>query len=209
MKKSARVVWQVVHDERRQLATDVADLDERLWDTESLCPGWTVHDVLAHLVNTAKVGRLAFVRDMVAARGNFDRANDTGIARDKCPDPLDTLHELTAVADLTRTPPANLATRLVEAIVHGEDIRRPLGITGNYPPTAITQALEYQLRTGVGMGGGRERAAGRQLIDSTTGTAWGTGEPVEGESIDLLLAVSGRPVPADRFTGTPIGRGPK
>ncbi|NLE78422.1 MAG: maleylpyruvate isomerase family mycothiol-dependent enzyme [Rhodococcus sp.] len=207
MKKSPAAIWQVVHDERHRLAADLADLDDELWGTASLCPGWTVHDVLAHLVDSAKTGRLTFIRDMVTARGNFDRANDKGIARAKCLDPLDTLRELSAAADSTRTPPANLATRLVEAIVHGEDIRRPLGIAGKYPPSAITQAMDYQLRTKVGFGGGRERAAGLQLIDKTTGTTWGTGEPVEADAIDLLLAVSGRPVPADRFTETSTGHG--
>ena len=35
--------------------------------------------MLAHLVDSAKTGRLTFIRDMVTARGNFDRANDKGI----------------------------------------------------------------------------------------------------------------------------------
>ena len=104
--------------------------------------------------------------------------------------------------ELTLTPPASLATRLVEAIVHGEDIRRPLGITGTYPEPAIRQALVYQLRTPDSFGGGRERAVGLRLIDRRTGAAWGQGEVVEANALDLLLAVSGRPVDRKNLTGS-------
>jgi hypothetical protein len=46
------------------------------WLTPSPCPGWDVHDVVAHLVDTAKTDRLRFMRTMVAARLDFDRANE-------------------------------------------------------------------------------------------------------------------------------------
>lgn len=192
MRASAAATWQIVHAERRQLVADLAGLSAEQWTRPSLCPGWDVHDVLAHLVDTARTSRLGFVRSMVAARMDFDRANANGIARQRRADPRDTLAALRQAADLTRTPPANLATRLVEAIVHGEDIRRPLGIPGRYPEPAIARALTHQLRTPVAFGGGRERAAGLRLIDRSTRAAWGEGEPVEDEALDLLLLVSGR-----------------
>ena len=194
-------VWPTVHQERRALAADLERLTADEWRTASLCPGWDVHDVLAHLVDTARTSRLSFVRDMAAARGDFDLANARGIAREKRPDARDTLAALREVADLTRTPPAAAATRLVEAIVHGEDIRRPLGMAGTYPPSAVAQALEHQLRTSVAFGGGRQRAQGLTLVDSLTGASWGQGDNVEGAAVDLLLAVSGRAVPASRLTG--------
>jgi uncharacterized protein (TIGR03083 family) len=127
------------------------------------------------------------------ARGNFDRANQDGIAREKRPDPQGTLAALAAAVPLTRTPPANLATRLVEAIVHGEDIRRPLDITGSYPDAAVIEALEYQLRTPASFGGGRDRATGLRLIDRSTGRSWGNGDDVEAPALDLLMMISGRP----------------
>jgi len=201
MRRSAAAVWQTVHSERRRLAADLTGLPDRYWRRPSLCPGWSVHDVLAHLVDTARTSRLTFARDLLAARMDFHRANENGIARHKRQDPQDTIAALQAAADLTLTPPARLATRLVEAIVHGEDIRRPLGIAGKYPEAAVAQALAYQLRTPVSFGGGRERAAGLRLIDRRTGTAWGLGDDVEAEALDLLLAVSGRPVDPDSLNG--------
>lgn len=206
MRKAAATVWQTVRSERRRLAADLSDLREEQWRLPSLCPGWDVHDVLAHLVDTARTSRLSFVRDLLAARMDFDRANANGIAREKRQDPQDTVDALKKAVDLTRTPPANLATRLVEAVVHGEDIRRPLGIRGSYPEPAVARALAYQLRTPVSFGGGRERAAGLRLIDRKTGAAWGRGDGVEADAVDLLLAVSGRPVARERFSGTGAGR---
>jgi uncharacterized protein (TIGR03083 family) len=206
MRKATAEIWQTVHSERRRLAADLSDLRDEQWHVPSLCPGWDVHDVLAHLVNTARTGRLSFVRDLLTARMDFDRANENGIAREKRQDPQDTLDALKEAADLTRTPPAKLATRLVEAIVHGEDIRRPLGIAGCYPERAIAQALTYQLRTSVSFGGGRERAAGLRLIDRKTGAAWGQGDDVEADALDLLLAVSGRHVVPESLTGSGASR---
>jgi uncharacterized protein (TIGR03083 family) len=204
--RNSAAIWQTVHSERRQLATDLTGLRDDQWRLPSLCPGWDIHDVLAHLVDAARTGRVAFVREMVRARMDFDRANENGIAREKRQDPRDTLEAFRQTADLTRTPPANLATRLVEAIVHGEDIRRPLSIPGAYPDPAITRALAYQLRTPVSFGGGRERAAGLRLVDRVTGMAWGQGEVVEAEAIDLLLAVSGRRVDRESLSGTGVSR---
>lgn len=206
MRTSAAKIWQIVHVERRQLAADLSGLRDEQWRAPSLCPGWDIHDVLAHLVDAARTGRLSFTRDLLTARMNFDRANENGIVREKRPDPQSTIGALNAAADLTRTPPANLATRLVEAIVHGEDIRRPLGIDGTYPEPAITQALSYQLRTPVSFGGGRERAAGLRLVDRKTGAAWGQGDNVEAEAIDLLLAVSGRLVDRESLNGRGASR---
>ncbi len=206
MRVAAASIWQVVHSERRRLAADLSGLRDEQWCLPSLCPGWDIHDVLAHLVDTARTSRLSFVRDLVKARLDFDRANENGIAREKRQDARETIAALTDTANLTRTPPARLATRLVEAIVHGEDIRRPLGMGGSYPESSVSQALAYQLRTPVSFGGGRERAAGLRLIDRKTGAVWGQGDDVEADSIDLLLAVSGRQVDRERLKGSGASR---
>ncbi len=183
------------------MVADLSALGDEQWSLPSLCPGWTVHDVVAHLLDSARTGRLSFVSDLLRARLDFDRANERGIARHRHHDPHHTLAAFEEAADLRRTPPAPLATRLVEAVVHGEDIRRPLGVAGRYREEAVHQALAHQLRTPVSFGGGRERAAGLRLIDRSTRETWGQGLDVEATALDLLVAVSGRPVDADRFVG--------
>lgn len=197
-------VWELVHRERRRLLDDLTSLDDTGWESPSLCRDWTVHDVLAHLVDTAKTGKVSFIWSMVRARGNFDQANEDGVRRCKRDDPRQTVADFRQVLDLRRIPTAHRATRLVEAIVHGEDMRRPLGIVGDYPSAGVHEALAYQLRTSASIGGSRELAEGCRLIDSDTGASWGDGLEVTGKAIDLLLALTGREVALTLLTGVGV-----
>ncbi|WP_020578799.1 maleylpyruvate isomerase family mycothiol-dependent enzyme [Actinopolymorpha alba] len=194
-------IWSVVHIEREALIQDLETLPPQRWATPSLCPGWDVHDVLAHLVDDAKTTRLGFLRHLIAARFDFDRLNAAGVTRERADDPHRTLAEFGAVSTRTTSAPAALATRLVEAFVHGEDIRRPLDIRRDYPTVHIATALRYQLNTGVGLGGGKERAQGLRLVATDADISAGTGPEVRGPALELLLAVSGRPVSANVLTG--------
>lgn len=198
MRANTEKIWSVVNDERRRLVDDLDDLTAADWQTPSLCPGWTVHDVVAHLVDSASTTRLTFVRRMIKVRFDFDQDNQHGIDRIKRAEPAATLAAMRATIGLTSTPPAALATRLVEAFVHGEDIRRPVGVGEQYPPDAVAIALAYQLKTKVAFGGGRERAQGCRLIATDTDFTWGSGREVRGSAIDLLLTVSGRPLDVGR-----------
>ena len=101
---------------------------------------------------------------MVRARFDVDRQNDQGVTREKGNMPADTLGRLREVVERTSTPPAPLDSRLVEEVVHGEDVRRPLGIERNYPSESVERALAYQLKASVALGGGEQRAAGRRLV---------------------------------------------
>lgn len=198
--RSSTAVWSAVHSERRALIRDLQKVPDLLWRTPSLCEGWDVHDVLAHLIATAKTTRLGFVRSLLVSRFDFDRDNEAGIAREKTQNPASTLDEFRMVVDRTSTPPVALATRLVEAFVHGEDIRRPLGISSDYPPGPVITALGYQVRTSTKMGGGKEPAKGSRLVASDAPFEHGDGPEVRGPAIALLLAVSGRPVNPNELT---------
>ena len=199
--RPSSVIWPVVHRERMALANDLEMLAPGHWQSPSLCPGWSVHDVLAHLVDSAKTTRLGFIRRMFAAGFDFDQDNAVGLVGERCADPALTLAGFRKVIPRTSTPPAALSTRLVEAFVHGEDIRRPLGIRSDYPTAHVATALEYQVRTSTKWGGGKERAAGVRLVATDTGFEHGSGDLVRGPAISLLLAVSGRPVGADELSG--------
>lgn len=157
--------------------------------------------MVAHLIDTAKTTRWSFITGLAAARFDFDRQNEAGVRRERRPDPRHTVEEFRRVLDRTTTPPANLATRLVEAIVHGEDIRHAVGRRGSYPIEAVVAALDYQLRTSVSMGGGKQRAAGLHLRASDADVSRGNGALVRGSALALLLAVSGRALAADELSG--------
>ncbi|MDP0400357.1 maleylpyruvate isomerase family mycothiol-dependent enzyme [Tsukamurella strandjordii] len=193
-------VWPMVHAERRALIEFLGGVEESRWDTPSLCPGWTVRDVTAHQISTAKTTRLGFLRGMLAARFDFDRDNQNGVDRERG-SAADMLAAFRAVVDATATPPAPLDTRLVESIVHGEDIRRPLGAVGEYPLWAVVRALELQARTSTSMGGAKQHVAGLRINADDADVTLGDGPEVTGPALALLLALSGRTVALGDLAG--------
>ncbi|MDO5736016.1 MAG: maleylpyruvate isomerase family mycothiol-dependent enzyme [Propionibacteriaceae bacterium] len=195
------LIWTAVHRERQALAEDLQGLGADRWATASLCPGWDVHDVVAHLVDTAHTTKLGFLRGMVAAGFDFDKDNANGVARRRRDDPNGTLADLRAAISRTTGPPAPLASRLVEMFVHGEDIRRPLGVSRDYPCEHVVTALKSQLGTSTKMGGGRGLVEGLRLVATDTDFQHGEGAEVRGSAIALLLAVSGRPVRENELEG--------
>lgn len=194
--------WSLVHAERAALVDDLQIVPPEQWELPSWCAGWSVHDVVAHLVDNARATTLRLAIAMVRARFDFDRQNDQGVARERGHDPAETLERLRAVVARTDTPPVPLASRLVEEVVHGEDVRRPLGVRHTYAPDAVRDALTYQARTSVSMGGGRQHAQGLRLVATDTDLVVGDdGEIVEGTALDLLLTVSGRVQAVDALDG--------
>ncbi|NJC24009.1 uncharacterized protein (TIGR03083 family) [Arthrobacter pigmenti] len=185
-------IWPTVHAERIALADDLEALTPEQWATPSLCSGWDVHDVVAHLIATAKITPWSFIKHFAAAGFDFDKANANEVSDERKGSPAETLSSFRAVQFRTSSPPAPKDTRLVEAFVHGEDIRRPLGIVRDYPAAAVVRALALQARTSVAVGGGKGLIAGLTLTATDAEFIHGTGPTVEGSAISLLMAVSGR-----------------
>ncbi|MEV4565455.1 maleylpyruvate isomerase family mycothiol-dependent enzyme [Nonomuraea sp. NPDC049419] len=187
-------VWAMVHVERAAMIDDLARLDDAQWEEPSLCAGWTVHDVVAHLVDTARATRLGFVAGLVRARFDFHRLNALGVERERGRSPRETLERLREVASRRSTPPAPLDSRLVEEVVHGEDIRRPLGVVRSYPQEVVVRSMRLQARTPAAFGGAKELVAGVRLTATDADLSIGDGPEVRGSALSLLLAISGRRV---------------
>ncbi|MEV8596215.1 maleylpyruvate isomerase family mycothiol-dependent enzyme [Streptomyces sp. NPDC052012] len=197
-------VWPMVHAERAALIDDLAHLDDERWGQPSLWEGWTVHDVAAHLVDTARTTRLGFVVGLVRDRFDFDRQNARGVERERGASPQETLQRLRQLASRRTTPPAPLDSRLVEEVVHGEDIRRPLGLTRSYPPEAVIRSLRLQARTPESFGGAKELTARVRLTAVDADLSIGDGPEVTGPALSLLLAVCGRRVALEELDGPGI-----
>lgn len=191
----------MVHAERAALIDDLAHLDDEQWREPSLCEGWTVRDVVAHLVGTARTTRLGFVAGLVRARFDFHRQNARGVERERGASPQETLERLRQVASRRSTPPAPLDSRLVEEVVHGEDIRRPLGLSRSYPQEAVVRSLRLQARTPAAFGGAKELTARLRLTATDADLSIGDGPEVSGTALSLLLAISGRAVALDDLDG--------
>jgi uncharacterized protein (TIGR03083 family) len=183
-------IWPTVHAELRSLADDLAPLSADQWATPSLCDGWDVHDVLAHLVGNSTTTRVGFMVSFARAGFDFDRMAANEVAAERRPNPADTLAAFRLVCGRTSGPPAPLITRVIEACVHGEDIRRPLGIAHTYPVGPVGQAITYFTKDR--LSGGRARLDGLTLIAIDADFTVGSGPEVEGPAMSLLLAASGR-----------------
>ena len=199
-------VWPMVHAERVALIDDLVDLDDARWEEPSLCGEWTVHDVVAHLVDTARTTPLSFVVGLARAGFDFDCQNARGVQRHRGASPQQTLERFRRVASRTSTPPAPLDSRLVEAIVHGEDIRRPLGLTHSYPHAAVVRSLRLQARTPASFGGAKDLLARVRLTATDAEISIGIGPAVSGPALSLLLALSGRLAALDDLGGPGVAR---
>jgi uncharacterized protein (TIGR03083 family) len=89
----------------------------------SLCGEWIVHDVVAHLVDSARTTRLSFLVGLARARFDFDRQNGRGVQRERGASPQETLEQLRRVSTRRSGPPAPLDSRLIEEVVHGPSHR--------------------------------------------------------------------------------------
>ncbi len=66
-------IWRHIHAERAALAATPADLPPEDWHRPSLCTGWTVHDVAAHVISTPQIGWGDIVAMAVRSPGSYNR----------------------------------------------------------------------------------------------------------------------------------------
>ena len=193
-------IWPVIHAERKALAGDLGSLQEDRWATPSLCTEWTVRDVLAHMAATAKMSPAGFFVKIAGSGFNFGKMQSKEIAAEKGASGADTLVAFEAIVTSTGHPPGPADTMLGETIVHGEDIRRALGLTHAYPTDAVAAAADFFKRSNLIIGTKR-RIGGLRL--RATDAEWSTGEgpEVAGPILDLLMAMTGRKSAASKLTG--------
>jgi uncharacterized protein (TIGR03083 family) len=184
-------IWPVVHAERRALAEDLTGLTPEQWQAPSLCGGWSVHDVLAHMVATAKETPAGFFVGMATSGFRIGRMTEKRIAEERSGGPAATLTAFRAVETATSAPPGPTLSWLGEALVHAEDIRRPLGIRHAYPLSAVTRVTEFYAGSNV-LIGGKRRVAGLTLKATDIDWSHGSGPLVEGPAVSLMLATTGR-----------------
>ena len=193
-------IWSAVHAERKALAADLRDLSAEAWDTPSLCRGWTVRDVLAHLTSAASLTPPAFFARLAGSGFNFDKVQEKGIAAHRGASAADTLAGFEAVVSSVKHPPGPTATWLGETIVHSEDIRRALGIQHKYPADAVVTVAEFYKGSNL-LIGSKRRIAGLALRATDADWSHGTGPEVSGPILSLVMAMTGRKVADDDLAG--------
>lgn len=192
--------WPLIHAEREALAADLAGLDDEQWRTPSLCTEWSVRDVLGHMTATARMTPARFFTSMAAAGFSFNRMTDKEIQRETAGSTADGLAAFRSVAGRTTHPPGPGETWLGEAIVHSEDIRRPLGLHRDYPEAAVARVARFYAGSNM-LIGGKRRADGLRLRATDGDWSIGDGPEVTGPGISLALAVAGRSAALQDLSG--------
>lgn len=188
-------VWRHTVAQRVALHEVLQELSAEEWDHPSLCAGWRVRDVAAHLiagpqmraVNTARV-----MRDVW--RGYNGMILVDGLRRGRAP-VADILAQYDRWARVPRGPlTVTHVEPLIDAIVHTQDVVRPLGRTVEAPPEAAAVAAD-RVRALAYLFGTRRFVSGVRMVATDTDWVRGHGPELRAPMLDLLLLCTGRPVP--------------
>jgi uncharacterized protein (TIGR03083 family) len=196
----AAEIWPLVHEQRDKLGDLLEALGVAEWETPSLCQGWLVRDVVAHCIQTHLVTPWNLVGGWISSGLSLRARNDRGVARRRLLSPTELLNEYRATAPRTSGPPGQLTYGLVEAVIHGEDIARPLGRRIDVSPRSLVTVAEISRSTDPILHG-RKRSAGLTL--RATDVAWraGSGPEVSGPLASIILAITGRPAALADLSG--------
>jgi uncharacterized protein (TIGR03083 family) len=177
--------------ERDRLATLLERLDYGQWGSSSLCAGWRVREVVAHMTMPFRTTPLRLVASLARARFSFDRYADWRARADtEIMTDADLLAQLRANVRHPWKPPGGGAVgALSHDLIHGLDITEPLGLPA---PPAERTALVLRGATPRSLAYFGTDLRGTRLVATDAEVAIGDGEPVPMLVKDILLVVTGR-----------------
>jgi uncharacterized protein (TIGR03083 family) len=192
--------------ERRELAEVLAALPPESWDSSTLCAGWRVREVVAHITMPFRYRLPRFAFEMIRSRGNFNGMADRCARRDGAAPPGELA---SALRDNERNPwkppGGGYQGALTHDVIHGLDITVALGLGRRVPPdrlrivlAGITAAKSVRF-FGTDLDGIELRADDLEW-------SLGSGTPVSGSAQDLALLVCGRKLPPGHLQGEPSAR---
>jgi len=160
--------------------------------TPSLCAGWDVKTVAAHVVSTVVEGANVFLR-LAIRRRSMARAIDELARRNAQLPAAEIAACLHRYADRPISPPRfGPLDPLADILVHSGDIRIALGLPFEPDVERVAQAMEFL--TGrwpfgfVPLG----RLRGVRLSATDISRAWGKGADIRGPVAALMMSACGR-----------------
>ncbi|CRK58004.1 hypothetical protein [Alloactinosynnema sp. L-07] len=200
-------VFAAIDRQRLRVCELLSDLAVEEWERPSLCDGWTVRDVAAHLtlqqLGLRDLGKATVA--MVRARGNLDR----GIwAMAKSASSKSTDRMIAEIRGMVGSQKINMGVTyketLIDILVHSQDIAVPLGRTLEVEPAPAAVAADriWEMKGPFFV---KKKFSGYRL--TATDTDWSVGEGVEvsGPVDALLLVLVGRLVALPRLSGAGVG----
>ncbi|MET9957348.1 maleylpyruvate isomerase family mycothiol-dependent enzyme [Streptomyces sp. NPDC006339] len=192
--------------ERRELAAVLDGLSPEQWNAPSLCAGWRVREVAAHMTTGFRYSLARTVRELIRARGSLHRMTDHCARADAA---AHSTRELAAFlgdhAEHPWKPPVGgIEAALGHDVVHGLDITVALGLGRRVPEDRVRILLNtVDARTLKFFGADVD---GVELRATDLDWSFGTGTPLSGAAQDLLLLAFGRRLPPGHLHGEPADR---
>lgn len=184
-------IWRHVDEQRASLADMIDGVDPDLWQTPSLCEGWTVRDVAAHLTHS-HMSKPRMVREAIRSGFRFDAMVHRVAVQDRRT-PREIADALRGMRGSRRRPPGTVeCDPLMDVLVHGQDIAVPLGIERRMPVDAAVVsarrlwAMRFPLNP-------QRRLRGTELVATDADFRVGAGRRVEAPIRDILMTLAGRP----------------
>ena len=190
-KMNRESVWRSIDEERAALADELESLDAAQWASPSLCTGLSVREVLAHMTVSGTVSAGRWFLGVLRARFDFDKQVVDRLREQLGSSPSETLDHFRMTVGSRTSPPLPALALLGEMVVHGEDIRRPLGLERDYPQSTLDALVRYYAGTDQVVIAKR-RIEGLRLEAVDSDVRVGRGELVRGSSLALIMAMTGR-----------------
>lgn len=186
--------WDHIHAERRAIAATLAGLEQSQWLEPSLCEGWTVKDVAAHVISTPQIGWTQ-VAQMTAR--NLGRSYNAMIFREvkrigerATPDSV-LADYVTYDGSRHHVPVTTHVEPLIDALVHHQDIVRALDLRHEMAPEAAAAAAD-RCRVFPSLMGARRAVRGTRMVATDVDWVRGRGPTLTGPMQELLLVCAGR-----------------
>ena len=194
--------WTSIATGRGAFADYLAQLAPDDWNKPSLCIGWTVKEVAAHMLVIPTMSKGQVFRAFAGSRFNLDRMNATLVARLTSQKSTADIVAATRDSAASKSVPPGLKLKGVfnELVVHSSDISEAVGKQFDLPTADYVACLEF-LKDVQPVFGARQRIAGLTLQATDTDWSTGSGPVVSGPSRLLLLATAGRRAVLDTLSG--------
>lgn len=190
-------------EERADLVSLLTDLTEEDWEAPSLCDGWRVRDVAAHVISYDVLSIPGTVLRFARGGLSVDRINAIGVEKSKALTPgqiLGQFREHPRPTGLTAGLQGGIG--LTDGLIHHQDIRRALHKPRRIPEERLAVALPFSLKAPTLSG--RKLAKGLKLVATDLDWESGSGPEVRGQGEALLMAFAGRAEVTGELSGAGV-----
>ncbi len=187
--------------ERSALFDTLKALEPAEWDVTSLCAGWRVRDVAAHVHSAVTFKVPELLLGLAKARGDFNRFMADYVPKLGNRPVPEILASFEQCARTAKIPPTTKKVEVaMDAYVHHHDIALPLDRTVPSDPARLRWMADGMVGAGKPNLSG-PRVSGLRLIATDIDWHYGTGPEVTGPVTALIMAGLGRRVLDDQLSG--------